>query len=52
MRRYAKRRGEEYVSQCRWCRTAMVRDDSGDWISRERWEKQKAAQQAQQASVE
>ena len=49
MRRHAHRRGEEYVSQCRWCGTPLVRDDSGDWISRARWEKQKAAVEAESA---
>lgn len=47
MRRHARRRGEDYVSQCRWCDTPLVRDDQGAWISRARWEKQKAAVKAE-----
>jgi IS5 family transposase len=43
MRRHARRRGEDYVSQCRWCGTSLVRNEAGDWISRDRWEKQNAA---------
>lgn len=33
MRRFARRKGEVYVSRCRWCDTALIRDDDGEWIA-------------------
>ncbi len=42
MRRYAKRRGEDFVSRCRGCGIELVRNSDAIWVSREVHDKELA----------